>query len=217
MSDIKRVKSALISVFHKDGLEPIVRQLNELGVTLFSTGGTEKFIRDLGVDVVPVEDLTSYPSILGGRVKTLHPKVFGGILGRRENSGDLEQLETYEIPEIDIVIVDLYPFEKTVSSGASEQDIIEKIDIGGISLIRAAAKNFKDVVCVSHMDQYPEFLDLISKQEGELSLEDRKRFAAKAFSVSSHYDTAIFKYLNRDSGELQFRESLDQAKILRYG
>lgn len=217
MSDIKRVKSALISVFHKDGLEPIVRQLNDLGVTLFSTGGTEKFIRELGVDVVPVEDLTSYPSILGGRVKTLHPKVFGGILGRRENSGDLEQLDSYDIPEIDIVIVDLYPFEKTVASGAPEQDIIEKIDIGGISLIRAAAKNFKDVVCVSHMDQYPEFLDLIAKQDGELSLEDRKRFATKAFAVSSHYDTAIFKYLNRDAGELQFRESFDQAKTLRYG
>jgi len=217
MSDTKRVKSALISVFHKDGLEPIVRQLNDLGVTLYSTGGTEKFIRELGIDVVPVEDLTSYPSILGGRVKTLHPKVFGGILGRRENSGDLEQLETYEIPEIDIVIVDLYPFEKTVASGASEQDIIEKIDIGGISLIRAAAKNFKDVICVSHMEQYPEFLDLISRQDGELSLEDRKRFAAKAFAVSSHYDTAIFKYLNRDAGDLQFRESFDQVKTLRYG
>ena len=217
MSSSKKVKSALISVFHKDGLEPIVKRLNELGVTLFSTGGTEKFIRDLGIEVVPVEDLTSYPSILGGRVKTLHPKVFGGILGRRENDGDLEQLQTYEIPEIDVVIVDLYPFEKTVASGAPEQDIIEKIDIGGISLIRAAAKNFKDVICVSHMEQYEEFLKLLSLDEGRLSLEDRRRFAAKAFSVSSHYDTAIFKYLNMEAGELRFRESYDNASELRYG
>lgn len=217
MSNNKKVKSALISVFHKDGLEPVVKQLNNLGVTLFSTGGTEKFIRDLGIDVVPVEDLTSYPSILGGRVKTLHPKVFGGILGRRENESDLEQLETYEIPEIDVVIVDLYPFEKTVASGASEQDIIEKIDIGGISLIRAAAKNFKDVICVSHMNQYEEFLNLISQDQGSLSLKDRKRFAAKAFAVSSHYDTAIFKYLNQEAGDIEFRESFDQVSTLRYG
>ena len=166
MSNSIKVKSALISVFHKDGLEPIVKKLNDLGVTIFSTGGTEKFINDLGINVVPVEELTSYPSILGGRVKTLHPKVFGGILGRRENESDLSQLSEYEIPEIDIVIVDLYPFEKTVASDASEQDIIEKIDIGGISLIRAAAKNFKDVICVSSMKQYDEFLDLISKNDG---------------------------------------------------
>ena len=217
MSTTKKVKSALVSVFHKDGLEPLVKQLNNLGVTLYSTGGTEKFIRELGIDVVPVEDLTSYPSILGGRVKTLHTKVFGGILGRRENEGDLEQLEAYEIPEIDVVIVDLYPFEKTVASGAGEQDIIEKIDIGGISLIRAAAKNFKDVLCVSHMDQYAEFLELLREKDGALSLEDRKRFAARAFAVSSHYDTAIFKYLNRETGEVRFRESFDQASELRYG
>lgn len=217
MSNSKKVKSALISVFHKDGLEPLVKKLNALGVTLYSTGGTEKFINDLNIEVLPVEELTSYPSILGGRVKTLHPKVFGGILGRRENESDLSQLAEYEIPEIDVVIVDLYPFEKTVASGASEQDIIEKIDIGGISLIRAAAKNFKDVICVSNMKQYKEFLSLLSDQDGVISLEDRKRFAAKAFSVSSHYDTAIFKYLNQGAGEVEFRESFDQASALRYG
>ena len=217
MSNSIKVKSALISVFHKDGLEPIVKKLNDLGVTIFSTGGTEKFINDLGINVVPVEELTSYPSILGGRVKTLHPKVFGGILGRRDNEGDLSQLSEYEIPEIDIVIVDLYPFEKTVASDASEQDIIEKIDIGGISLIRAAAKNFKDVICVSSMKQYDEFLDVISKNDGSIDLVDRKNFAAKAFGVSSHYDTAIFKYLNKEAGEIEFRASFDQASELRYG
>ena len=217
MSNIKKVKSALISVFHKDGLEPIVKQLNSLGVKIYSTGGTEKFITDLGIEVIAVEDLTSYPSILGGRVKTLHPKVFGGILGRRENEGDLSQLESYDIPEIDIVIVDLYPFEKTVASGAAEQDIIEKIDIGGISLIRAAAKNFKDVICVSSMNQYDEFLELISQDQGRISLEDRKKFATKAFSVSSHYDTAIFKYLNAEGAEIEFRESHNLATPLRYG
>ncbi len=217
MSNSKKVKSALISVFHKDGLEPIVRKLNDLGVTIFSTGGTEKFINDLGIDVVPVEELTSYPSILGGRVKTLHPKVFGGILGRRDNENDLSQLNEYEIPEIDVVIVDLYPFEKTVASKAPEQDIIEKIDIGGISLIRAAAKNFKDVICVSSMKQYDEFLEILSLNEGLGSLEDRKNFAAKAFGVSSHYDTAIFTYLNQEAGEVAFRQSFDQVSTLRYG
>jgi len=217
MSNSKKVKSALISVFHKDGLEPIVKKLNDLGVDIFSTGGTEKYITELGIDVIPVEDLTSYPSILGGRVKTLHPKVFGGILGRRENENDLSQLAEYKIPEIDVVIVDLYPFEKTVESGASEQDIIEKIDIGGISLIRAAAKNYKDVICVSSMKQYDEFLDILSKEDGHISLDDRKNFAAKAFGVSSHYDTAIFKYLNQEAGEIEFRESFDQVSPLRYG
>lgn len=217
MSNPKKVKSALISVFHKDGLEPIVNKLNELDVTIYSTGGTEKFITDMGINVVPVEELTSYPSILGGRVKTLHPKVFGGILGRRENESDLSQLDEYDIPEIDIVIVDLYPFEKTVASGAPEQDIIEKIDIGGISLIRAAAKNFKDVICVSSMKQYDEFLNVLSKDNGTISMEDRKSFAAKAFSVSSHYDTAIFKYLNLGGTENEFRESFDQSSTLRYG
>lgn len=215
MTTTKKATSALISVFHKDGLEPIVKKLNNLGITIYSTGGTESFIKDLGIDVIPVEDLTSYPSILGGRVKTLHPKVFGGILARRENENDKTQLGEYEIPELDIVIVDLYPFEKTVASGAPEQDIIEKIDIGGISLIRAAAKNFKDVICVSSMNQYNEFLQIITEGNGATTLEQRKSFAAKSFAVSSHYDSAIFKYLNKN--ELAFRESFDNASTLRYG
>ncbi len=217
MSTDKKVKSALISVFHKDGLGPIVKKLNDLGVTIYSTGGTEKFIKDLQIDVIPVEDLTSYPSILGGRVKTLHPKVFGGILSRRDHEGDVAQLKEYTIPEIDIVIVDLYPFEKTVASGANEQDIIEKIDIGGISLIRAAAKNFKDVICVSSMDQYQEFLGLLNENEGILSLTDRKRFAGKAFNVSSHYDTAIFNYFNKNHEEAALKISETNGKVLRYG
>ncbi len=217
MSTNKKVKSALISVFHKDGLDKIVKTLNDLGVTIYSTGGTEIFIKDLGIDVVAVEDLTSYPSILGGRVKTLHPKVFGGILSRRDNAGDIAQLSEFKIPEIDIVIVDLYPFEKTVASDAEEQDIIEKIDIGGISLIRAAAKNFKDVICVSSMNQYDEFLQILLENNGLISLDNRKAFAAKAFGVSSNYDTAIFKYLNRDFKTATFRESFDQSSTLRYG
>ncbi|UMB62072.1 bifunctional phosphoribosylaminoimidazolecarboxamide formyltransferase/IMP cyclohydrolase [Lutibacter sp. A80] len=215
MTTTKKAASALISVFHKDGLEPIVKKLNSLGVTIYSTGGTESFIKDLGIDVIPVEDLTSYPSILGGRVKTLHPKVFGGILSRRDNESDISQLKEYKIPELDIVIVDLYPFEKTVASGAPEQDIIEKIDIGGISLIRAAAKNFKDVICVSSMSQYDEFLEIITEGNGATTLEQRKNFAAKSFAVSSHYDSAIFKYLNKN--ELAFRESFNDASALRYG
>jgi phosphoribosylaminoimidazolecarboxamide formyltransferase / IMP cyclohydrolase len=215
MNTTKKAKTALISVFYKDGLAPIVQKLNELGVIIYSTGGTEKFIKELGINVIPVEDLTSYPSILGGRVKTLHPKVFGGILARRDNQNDLSQLSEYTIPEIDIVIVDLYPFEKTVLSNASEQDIIEKIDIGGISLIRAAAKNFKDVICVSSMNQYHEFLQLMTDSNGETTIDQRKSFAAKAFAVSSHYDSAIFKYLNKN--ELAFRESFDTVSTLRYG
>ncbi len=215
MSDFKSAKSALISVFDKDGLEPVVKKLNELGITIYSTGGTEKFIKDLGIDVVPVEDITSYPSILGGRVKTLHPKVFGGILNRSKNAQDKAELEQYEIPQIDIVIVDLYPFEKTVASGASEEDIIEKIDIGGISLIRAAAKNYNDVTCVSSVDDYAEFLQIISDNNGKTSLKDRKRFAAKAFNISSHYDTAIFGYLNED--EMTFKQSFNGGQELRYG
>ena len=217
MSTTKKAKSALISVFHKDGLEAIVKKLDKLGITIYSTGGTEKFISNLGINVVPVEDLTSYPSILGGRVKTLHPKVFGGILNRRDNKGDIEQIKEFEIPEIDIVIVDLYPFEKTVASDTNEQDIIEKIDIGGISLIRAAAKNFKDVICVSSMNQYDEFLNILSENNGEITLENRKKFAAKTFAISSHYDTAIFKYLNQDIGANEFRESFDKVSTLRYG
>ncbi len=217
MSTSKKAKSALISVFHKNGLAPIVKKLDDLGITIYSTGGTEKFINELGIDVVPVEDLTSYPSILGGRVKTLHPKVFGGILSRRDNDSDVLQLRQYEIPELDIVIVDLYPFEKTAASGGSEQDIIEKIDIGGISLIRAAAKNFKDVLCVSSMEQYNEFLEIITAQNGETTLEQRKNFAAKTFNVSSHYDTAIFNYFNTDHSIATLKISETNGKVLRYG
>ena len=213
----KKASSALISVFHKDGLEPIVKKFNELGITIYSTGGTEKFIKELGIEVVPVEEVTSYPSILGGRVKTLHPKVFGGILNRQDNDGDVAQLEEFDIPQLDIVIVDLYPFEKTVASGASEQDIIEKIDIGGISLIRAAAKNFKDVLCISSMEDYGAFLDIITSGNGETSLEDRKRFASKAFNVSSHYDTAIFNYFNQNVGEAALKISETKGQVLRYG
>ncbi|GAA3562453.1 bifunctional phosphoribosylaminoimidazolecarboxamide formyltransferase/IMP cyclohydrolase [Snuella lapsa] len=217
MSNEKTIKSALISVFSKDGLEPIVKTLNEQGVTIYSTGGTQAFINDLGIDVVPVEDITSYPSILGGRVKTLHPKVFGGILNRQNNETDVAELAEFEIPQIDAVIVDLYPFEKTVASGAGEQDIIEKIDIGGISLIRAAAKNFADVVCVASVNDYSEFLELITTQSGTLSLEDRKRFATKAFNVSSHYDTAIFNYFNKNNEETVLKISETNGKTLRYG
>jgi len=213
----KKASAALISVFHKDGLEPIVKKLDELGITLYSTGGTEKFIRDLGINVVPVEDVTSYPSILGGRVKTLHPKVFGGILNRQDNDSDVSQMKEFDIPQLDIVIVDLYPFEKTVASGATEQDIIEKIDIGGISLIRAAAKNFKDVLCVSSMEDYEDFLNVISEGNGTTTLEDRKRFAAKAFNISSHYDTAIFNYFNKEKEETVLKISETKGKVLRYG
>ncbi|MBT0607313.1 bifunctional phosphoribosylaminoimidazolecarboxamide formyltransferase/IMP cyclohydrolase [Aequorivita echinoideorum] len=200
MDNSKKITSALISVFSKDGLEPIVRKLNEQNVKIYSTGGTEKFINDLGIEVIAVEDVTDYPSILGGRVKTLHPKVFGGILNRQDNHSDIAEMAQYNIPQIDAVIVDLYPFEKTVASGASEADIIEKIDIGGISLIRAAAKNFKDTICVSSVDDYAEFLELISANNGYISLNDRKRFAAKSFNVSSSYDTAIFNYFNSEEG-----------------
>ncbi|MBU3010800.1 bifunctional phosphoribosylaminoimidazolecarboxamide formyltransferase/IMP cyclohydrolase [Polaribacter vadi] len=215
MSTSKTIKSALISVFHKDGLAPIVQKLNELGVTIYSTGGTENFIKELGIDVVPVEDVTSYPSILGGRVKTLHPKVFGGILNRQDHEGDVAEMQEYKIPQLDLVIVDLYPFEKTVASGAPEQDIVEKIDIGGISLIRASAKNFKDTFTVSSMEQYDEFLSIISENNGETSLEQRKKFAAKSFNISSHYDTAIFNYFNED--EVVFKASETSSKTLRYG
>ena len=217
MSDIKKLTTALISVFHKDGLAPIVQKLNEQGVTIYSTGGTQKFINDLGINVVPVEDLTNYPSILGGRVKTLHPKVFGGILNRQDNPEDQKEMLAFDIPQLDVVIVDLYPFEKTVASGASEQDIIEKIDIGGISLIRAAAKNFKDTLCVSSMEDYQEFLELLSEGNGEITLADRKRFAAKAFNISSHYDSAIFNYFNADHSLASLKISETNGKVLRYG
>jgi phosphoribosylaminoimidazolecarboxamide formyltransferase/IMP cyclohydrolase len=217
MSQNKTISSALISVFSKDGLEPIVKKLNDQGVTIYSTGGTQKFINDLGIDVVPVEDITDYPSILGGRVKTLHPKIFGGILNRQDNPSDVEEINSFNIPQIDLVIVDLYPFEKTVASGASHQDIIEKIDIGGISLIRAAAKNFKDVLCVSSVDDYAELLDLISKDNGSISYEDRQRFATKSFNISSHYDSAIFNYFNQNNEEVVLKLSEQNGKTLRYG
>ena len=217
MSQDKTISSALISVFSKDGLEPIVKKLNAQGVTIYSTGGTQKFINDLGIDVVPVENITDYPSILGGRVKTLHPKIFGGILNRQDNPSDVEEMNSFNIPQIDLVIVDLYPFEKTVASGASHQDIIEKIDIGGISLIRAAAKNFKDVLCVSSVDDYAELLDLISKDNGSISYEDRQRFAAKSFNISSHYDSAIFNYFNQNNEEVVLKLSEQNGRTLRYG
>ncbi len=213
----KKITSALISVFHKDGLAPIVKKLSELGVKIYSTGGTQKFINDLGIDVIPVEEVTDYPSILGGRVKTLHPKVFGGILNRQNHDGDVAEMKSYNIPQIDLVIVDLYPFEKTVASGASEADIIEKIDIGGISLIRAAAKNYSDTTCVSSMEDYQEFLEIISENNGSITLEQRKHFAAKAFNVSSHYDSAIFNYFNQDHSIASLKISEQNGKVLRYG
>ncbi|MFM1875224.1 MAG: bifunctional purine biosynthesis protein PurH [Bacteroidota bacterium] len=208
----KTIKNALISVFHKEGLEPIVTQLVKYGVNLYSTGGTQTYLEELGAEVLPVEELTTYPSILGGRVKTLHPKVFGGILGRREDEGDLAQLAEFEIPEIDLVIVDLYPFEDTVASDASEQAIIEKIDIGGISLIRAAAKNFKDVVIVPSKDQYSALANLL-REDASTTLDQRKQFATAAFAVSSHYDTAIHRYF---AGE-GFAHKESGTKVLRYG
>lgn len=217
MSDLKRVKSALISVFDKANLEAIIEKLNKLNIQIYSTGGTKQFIEKLGVSVIAVEDLTDYPSILGGRVKTLHPKVFGGILARRDNNSDIEQLEQYQIPKIDLVIVDLYPFEDTVASGAGEQDIIEKIDIGGISLIRATAKNFKDTLIVPSKNQYQDLLDLLEAKNGETSIEDRKKFALEAFSISSHYDTAIFNYFNRDIQKPVFKQSSISGTELRYG
>ncbi len=217
MSDSKKAGSALISVFHKDGLEPIVRKLHDLGIALYSTGGTQAFISDLGIPVTAVEDITGYPSILGGRVKTLHPKVFGGILGRRALEEDREQLSEYDIPPLDIVVVDLYPFEQTVAGGGSAQEIIEKIDIGGISLIRAAAKNFRDVLCVASVEQYGAFLDLLEAGGGTTSLGERQRFAAHAFDVSSHYDAAIFEYFNLGGEIASLKVSQREGRSLRYG
>lgn len=194
MVDTKEIKTALISVFHKDGLEDILKKLNEEGVKFLSTGGTQQFIESLGYECQKVEDVTTYPSILGGRVKTLHPKVFGGILARRDFENDQKEMAEYEIPAIDLVVVDLYPFEQTVASGASEADIIEKIDIGGISLIRAGAKNFNDVVIVPSKAEYPVLLQLLNKQGAKTGLEDRKMFAERAFGISSQYDTAIHNW-----------------------
>jgi len=216
MSETKRIKTALVSVYHKDGLDEIITKLHEEGVEFLSTGGTRQFIESLGYPCKAVEDLTSYPSILGGRVKTLHPKVFGGILCRRGLEQDMQQLEKYEIPEIDLVIVDLYPFEATVASGADEAAIIEKIDIGGISLIRAAAKNYNDVVIVASQAQYKPFLDMLMEHGAATSNEERRWFAKEAFAVSSHYESAIFNYFDGEEGS-SFRSSVNNPKMLRYG
>lgn len=216
MSDLKRISTALISVYYKDHLEPVIKKLNELNIRIISTGGTSQYIQDKGIDVQAVEDLTSYPSILGGRVKTLHPKIFGGILARRHEKPDMDQLEEFDIPPIDLVIVDLYPFEETVSSGATDDEIIEKIDIGGISLIRAAAKNYKDILVISSREQYTELLDLLQQKGGSTDLEDRRRFATGAFQVSSHYDTMIFSYFDRDEFTA-LKQSLYPSMKLRYG
>lgn len=216
MSGLKKIKNALISVFYKDNLEPIVRQLNALGVKIYSTGGTQEFIETLGISVTPVESLTSYPSILGGRVKTLHPKIFGGILSRRELQSDIDQLEEYDIPEIDLVVVDLYPFEETLKSGTTEAAIIEKIDIGGISLIRAAAKNFKDVIIISSKNEYEKLSSILTDGKGYSTLDQRKTLAGAAFNISSHYDTAIFNFFNGEN-ITAFKQSFSYPKVLRYG
>ncbi len=212
----KKISSALISVFDKTGLEPIVQRMMELNITMYSTGGTQEFIEKLGGTVIPVEELTGYPSILGGRVKTLHPKVFGGILNRRADGGDQAQIAEYEIPNIDCVIVDLYPFEKTVASGASHEDIIEKIDIGGISLIRGAAKNYDDVVIVPAQRYYVHLLNMLTQQAGESTIEQRRELAREAFNVSSHYDGKIYSYfLGEEPGSLKISEN--EFQVLRYG
>ncbi|ANH79641.1 bifunctional phosphoribosylaminoimidazolecarboxamide formyltransferase/IMP cyclohydrolase [Niabella ginsenosidivorans] len=212
----KKIQSALISVFYKDGLEPIVKELSRLGITIYSTGGTQKFIEDLGIQVVPVEQLTTYPSILGGRVKTLHPSVFGGILGRRNLESDVQEMAEYKIPEIDLVIVDLYPFEETLANTNEEKLIIEKIDIGGPSMIRAAAKNFKDVVVIAAKKDYAVLEELLRTQNGETTIEQRKSFAAKAFEIVAHYDVAISAYFNGNNGEY-FLQSVNTPKAMRYG
>ncbi len=217
MKSSKKISSALISVYHKDRLEPIIRRLHELGVVLYATGGTQDFIEKAKLPVVPVEQLTGYPSILGGRVKTLHPAVFGGILNRRDNSSDLQELTEYSIPSIDLVIVDLYPFEETVENGAVENEIIEKIDIGGISLIRAAAKNWKDVLIIPSREHYDFLSTILTDKNGETTENDRRYMAANAFNVSSHYDTQIFKYFNETEEIPVFKQSIVVSSGLRYG
>ncbi|MDG1062886.1 MAG: bifunctional phosphoribosylaminoimidazolecarboxamide formyltransferase/IMP cyclohydrolase [Flavobacteriaceae bacterium] len=216
MQSIK-IKSALISVFHKEGLGPIVQKLNELGVTIYSTGGTEQFIKNLGISVVPAEQVTQYPSILGGRVKTLHPKIFGGILNRQNHPGDVKEMQEFDIPQLDLVIVDLYPFEQTVASGAAPQDIIEKIDIGGISLIRAGAKNFADTLCISSVEDYAGLLDMLAEQDGQSTLAQRKYYATRSFQISSHYDAAIFNYFNAQNEVSGLKISASSGQSLRYG
>ena len=217
MEGKKTIKSALVSVYYKDNLEPIIRKLHSLNVALYSTGGTLTFIEKLGIPVVAVDSVTGYPEIFGGRVKTLHPAIFGGILNRRANTSDQKEKAQHKIPDLDLVIVDLYPFEETVASGAAEQDIIEKIDIGGISLIRAAAKNFNDVVIVSSRNDYPTLQNLLDKGNGGTSLEERRNLAAKAFATSSHYDSAIFSFFNQKEQLSQFKQSIQTAHVLRYG
>jgi len=215
MTSKVKIKNALISVFYKDGLKEIAEELNQLGVRIYSTGGTQAHLESLGIEVFAVEDLTSYPSILGGRVKTLHPKVFGGILSRRDNSEDFDQLKEFDIPEFDLVIVDLYPFEETVKGGGTESEIIEKIDIGGISLIRAAAKNYKDVVTISSRNQYANLLEVLKSGSGEVEIDLRKKLAKEAFDISSHYDSMIHNYFSENKGSLKVSES--KKKVLRYG
>ena len=216
----KRIQSALISVFYKEGLEPIINILQELGVTIYSTGGTQQFIEKLGVKVIAVEDLTGYPSILGGRVKTLHPSVFGGILGKRDDDTHLQEMKQYKIPEIDLVIVDLYPFEETVANTTDEKLIIEKIDIGGPSMIRGAAKNFKDVMVVAAKKDYADLEQLLTNQKGETTLEQRKDFAARAFSIVGNYDVAIANYFTSAKASTQtsyFLASANHPQPMRYG
>lgn len=214
---IKKIQSALISVYNKEGLDPILKNLKKLGVEIISTGGTQKYIEKLGINVKPVEELTDYPSILGGRVKTLHPKVFGGILNRRDHKSDQEEVSKFGIPSIDLIIVDLYPFEETVKAGGTHDEIIEKIDIGGIALIRGAAKNYNDVIIISSKDQYNTLQSLLESDKGSSSLADRINFAKEAFMVSSHYDTHIFNYFNRSNPSDVFKESVLDSQVLRYG
>ena len=217
MSNSKTIKSALISVYYKDNLEPIIKKLHALNVKLYSTGGTLSFIEKLNIPVTAVDSVTTYPEIFGGRVKTLHPAIFGGILNRRDNESDKKEKAQHNIPDIDLVIVDLYPFEETVAANASEEDTIEKIDIGGISLIRAAAKNFNDVVIVSSRNDYDALLTLLETKNGASDIADRKHFAAKAFATSSHYDAAIFNYFNQTENITQFKQSFQNGHTLRYG
>ena len=216
MNQVKKIQSALISVYHKENLESILHKLKDLGVTIYSTGGTQKFIEEKGIACTAVEDITHYPSILSGRVKTLHPKVFGGILARRDQEEDKKEMEQYEIPGIDLIVVDLYPFEETLKKTANEDEIIEKIDIGGISLIRAAAKNYKDTLVIPSQEQYP-VLEKILDNQGETNLDQRKEMALEAFDVSSHYDTIIFDHFNKSYNKLSFKQSLPQSTELRYG
>ena len=213
----KKIQSVLVSVYNKENLDAPVKRLHQLGVTFYSTGGTRQYLEELGIPVIPVETLTSYPSILGGRVKTLHPKVFGGILGRRENAEDRAEMTAHDIPEIDAVIVDLYPFEDTVQKGAGEADIIEKIDIGGVSLIRAAAKNHRDTLIVASRNDYGPLLSLLESKQGYSDLNDRRAFATRAFAVTAHYDTKIFQWMNREEEQLALRISEEPGRVLRYG